>query len=1762
MSFSSSSRLAGMAVGLCFCAASVALDVNQDPAPADYLLGTGIGLPLDERERVFHPGEKQANFTFFHGAEGIAVENGRLAFKLADAKATLGWGNYAGNQPVAEIADMGRQTILVRLRVRQSSGPSTWTVRLWRDGEPLDSNSEAVLEASDWQELAFKPLRTGGADPDGLELKVEGQPGTRIEIERLKLVQPTYEGYCRHEFVLPEGKIWRAVADVGSANRRHWSGHDPMASRLSINGQPVERQGAKYLYHTTPVDIAPYLKAGRNCVGLYGFRIGYPPFLYFQARIVMESGEVVTVASAQDWKQSAEASEGWDRPGFDDSAWANAERGTSPAVTARDVSRRVGIPAYNGRLVIKNPSRKDLFYRDTADVTVEVHVPPGLKERQPTLSYALGRAAHDGTCRPVQDGSVAVFGERDGSLVFPLNLGRYDHGVYALALSLKAGDGTVIEERAREPLIVLREQALKPIEGNDYLEGLDLELEDAIDFTDPDDPHPWMEARMPSPMYGPVAEKVAAPVIVRKDGLEYREVADPRRGSGFSYRIEFAHPGSFYLLELEYPDDAQRVIEVAISSKTEGVWTNSQSGVGAETGGRFLPTGRMQKLRWIHVADPGPHSVDVINVTDGQKAAARSLKIYRIHGDLPSVQSGTGRSYGIHTERCFFTSGIGMNFGVGMPENREQARKEDERLAPMQLRLKDLVWMLQTGERYVQYLRFAGQNCHVMGCIQYSEYNTPYVPAPRVEDARITPCMKTVLANLFEADGIDFYAGVEFSQSTDVRTYANDAQVANGADTVWMVDCDGRQRYGHDRVTVVPNWLHPAVRRKYGELMRDLASTFGHLTHFRGVHGLLGPTVGAGYWIPAFGSDSQYDRPLVASYDDVAMERFARETGIELPIAGTDPERFRKRASLLATPVLRRRFVEWRCEKVKEFFAEALGTLREKRPDVQFVNVLAVEDSQFFEYLARSGKPFSRIMRAFGIDVDRLCTVEGLWTGRWTLSWRQTPRRPASQDPYCWVARTSPDVISTFPRTARRYVFVRTSWDENMFPSGGHAMKDRRDHDRLVESDWIMNGEKIRALPQPGGYHCREAFIQAVITADPELLLGGFTDLNVNVGHEQMLRSVLATYTHLPKQAFTPILDTGLETNLAIRELNRADDAWLYVANPCPWHVRGRLTLRTDGRVIQVPTGEPADTTARDGHIELPVRLTPFGLAAYRADSPGLAVTGYTTEPMAPEQLARLERIPNRVQKLLGDPAARLSLSLADRRFLEKTLADVRGAIAQGRYARAWSRMTHHRFWTLWQDFLENAAAEGTEVSAARDSAASLPREVAYDAERNCLRVAGFPEEEPATMETILAADRRHGWGKVAYDAATDTYTLDADLWIGDDQTGGTFVQLGDREHPRPTVVVRGTVWVRPPRESAERSDGLRSVINRLRLGEPEDDQVRATLKIDCETRGQHGVYVGYRSRDSKTWIHGGSLHVYHSTITAATQDEDHAWGVRDYQDEASSPRWAMPGWYASDVRLVGATISWFEGCVTYGTATGKRDRRQPVDRMKPNHPSVIRDTTFEHGGEAVRNGQHYLRDCTFRHMQTAVAEGGSLSAKLVGCTFENNRANWTLGSVQSGGIVLVDCRLGACQAPIVIHKNDVTPDLAVSRGVPIYPACRQRRSLSVQVVDADGDPVPEAIVLVTCEDDPDEVTRGAAVTDARGRTPSDPEAGAIVITGKKHQATDDPDAPETSTFRYRVAVWRKGREPTEMRFAAGQPIPRPLVVTLPRASQAGEEPG
>ena len=56
---------------------------------------------------------------------------------------------------------------------------------------------------------------------------------------------------------------------------------------------------------------------------------------------------------------------------------------------------------------------------------------------------------------------------------------------------------------------------------------------------------------------------------------------------------------------------------------------------------------------------------------------------------------------------------------------------------------------------------------------------------------------------------------------------------------------------------------------------------------------------------------------------------------------------------------------------------------------------------------------------------------------------------------------------------------------------------------------------------------------------------------------------------------------------------------------------------------------------------------------------------------------------------------------------------------------------------------------------------------ITFDPENQALRVTDCLKTAPCTPRALWQMDRMNGWGKVAYDRAHGTYTIDADLWIG-----------------------------------------------------------------------------------------------------------------------------------------------------------------------------------------------------------------------------------------------------------------------------------------------------------------------------------------------------------------------------------------------------------
>ena len=1254
-------------------------------------------------EEIFPAADDQAGFCSFVGVTNVTVQNGKLSFTMAKDTAMLGWGNVDGKKPNFKTSAFPERFDL-NLAVHQSE-TCLWTVvyrepvaskiigkastgKVDKTGAMLGFDRISAPPSKDkWDPNKNELAKARPQKPGSLEFVIKGKTGSRMEIASVAIVQPAVPTplYARYEFTLPEGKIWRAVADISGPL---WCGFNvPNGVWLHVNGHSVEVRDPVIFGHVShALDIAPYLVSGTNVVGIQWDVPNLSiPWMYFQSRIVMDSGAVVDVASGPGWRYrfAVQPEEGWNKPSFDVSSWGTISNKSEMvrAYLRRNDTGDIWLPAYQGRMVLANPAGRELVFADTANVVLEARIPAGMQPLAPRVVYKIGRC-HTGTVEEVKSGAITDPRADGNDLVYRVDLGVLPGGVYVFAPALQDKSGAIFETRPREPFVVINTPRGRIVTGKNYTEGMDLELEDTIDCTDTKDPHPNFETC-------PADGVIKTPVIVKKPGLNYREVTSWRRQAGFSYRIEFKHPGSFYLMEVDYPNDAKRIIEVCINGKRTGQWNNVQSSSGAETGGRHLPDGKMEKLQWLHVADPGVHSVDIVNHHDNEKGAVGGIRIYRVKGRLPELAAGTNRVFGQYAERTGYVSGVGNVFGSGRIGYFDNPGHQSEtNLTLMAVHIKSLEWWFDTCERYMQYNKFCGRNLLIMGCYQYNSVNTPFLRAPGYRTARVSQCARRMLAHFMNANNIVFFSEVEWS--TPPYPLARKAIVSNpeveaGADTPRMINRDGNQ-------VNTWNWLHPEVKASYEKLMDDLVDSFGDLKAYRGVHTVLDPRSDMCI-IPGFTVVNDHMDALFSSYDDITFGLFEKETGAKTGIASRDPNRFRARAKLLEeNSALREQFLAWRGRKLTELFAGVAARIRQKRGDLEVALVPLTSlflwnnwVPQLFEALEKKDKNLGleTYLQTFGVNVKDLDASPGVFVGRWAMAWIRSRQNKynTSQDPYLWLGQTAARYTDLFNRysSANRYVTLLADWNESYFngPGTQHARSGKSRAEAVGDSDWLRTRQLIRCHSQFGGLNAREPITQALIVSDPNMLTHAFSDVALPIGHEQELRSIVRIISCLPKELFEPVLNTRLDTNLAIRQLKKGNETWFYVANPCQWPIKGWLELANSGTIFSVPDDKKLDSAA----AKLPIELEPFGLVAFRSDSGSLQITGYQTEPLDNEWLERIKGVIQSIRAFIKANAEKYMIAAADQTALEEQLKGIEASLARNEYAAAWSALTLPEVW-------------------------------------------------------------------------------------------------------------------------------------------------------------------------------------------------------------------------------------------------------------------------------------------------------------------------------------------------------------------------------------------------------------------------------------------------------------------------------------------------
>lgn len=149
----------------------------------------------------------------------------------------------------------------------------------------------------------------------------------------------------------------------------------------NLEGPALDQDSLVFTIKETPatsaVDLRPYLQPGTNCLAFYGWREDCPPFLYFNAQVIMDSGAAFTWQTGPDWLWSPNRTPGWTKAGFNADAWQPVNSGRHHARGRRHgYDGHVLVAADKGRIELRNADGRDLFFRDDRPIRLEVRLPP------------------------------------------------------------------------------------------------------------------------------------------------------------------------------------------------------------------------------------------------------------------------------------------------------------------------------------------------------------------------------------------------------------------------------------------------------------------------------------------------------------------------------------------------------------------------------------------------------------------------------------------------------------------------------------------------------------------------------------------------------------------------------------------------------------------------------------------------------------------------------------------------------------------------------------------------------------------------------------------------------------------------------------------------------------------------------------------------------------------------------------------------------------------------------------------------------------------------------------------------------------------------------------------------------------------------------------------------------------------------------------------------------------------------------------------
>lgn len=1203
-------------------------------------------------------------------AKNIRIEDGILKFTAGTKIVRFGWGNYQwGENKNYTVLSMPGQFLTnswVEFRIKQANPVKTSLIMDFRyRGDPLNAGTWSeiytaasgrpgpqvvvpvargkTVDTSEWQTV--RASFSSVVEADGCGLEIETVPGNEIVIDWMKIRQTNANIYARKIVTIPPGPVFSAKASVSTSLTVYMNGrvvrqgyHTPGTSRYDIVG----------------IDLKPFLKPGKNVLAvreLSGFVS--TPVCWMAGAVQMVSGQTIKFGTGPDWKVFNREFDGWLDEKFDDSMWLAPGEKDPTGYLGKDMLPYTGynpgrFPVYCGQIELENPDAPKFFYHNEQPVRFVARIPAGLAGTVTGLKYAIWDEIKK---TRVFEKTVGDGKKKGNALAYEIILDRtLDRGVYTIVLDGAGGKDP--ELRRQEVFVVLGKIPMPETDGKTWDDGINLTLVDEINCTDPNTPHPFADASIYDSRY-PSA-------VVTKNGLTYREtpIHPHNQISWMSWTVSFKNLNKPHYVEIEYPDDDVRLMEVQVhplSWRTPGRYTGDYSqetawmSAGIQTGGKYPNTGKFQYLRFIVWSHDLQGNIMLARGNgwgglrscpkSGAGAAVSRIRVYEIDR-LPALATNPhtqARRFGLMTERA---SVMERTFNNDMLAGSGLSAEPNP-----------YVRWFTSAERYAQYCRFTGQNAYFTGSYQYTYQNSPAVTLDTgVEGSSLVPDQRDMYINVLGANGIVTYSALEYR--TDVRDWHKGwvslNQAYNGRDFMFQVDKNGSYQGGNYQRD------NPFASRSAYESFRK------NLSHIVNRYSIYPSWKGLALIVAPVWEGPGYDS-LDVSYDDQTIRLFEKETGIKIPVDDTTTLRFGKRYEWLMANA-KEQWIDWRSKKVSELHASMSQMCREKREDLEYFVLFEIPGTKYSDALEK--KPsLHEHLREFGYDPKAFAGKKEVSFGRDITAYSTGSGGAGIAS---WDYLKDSEMVRLMNETGSNYrmALVRTGFDE----WGIYSLL------RDTKPKWY-GGYWLGHL-FPAHRYLAERFTTMLIDNDIDMFQYGFADCLKPAGGEQEMRQFVRSFVSIPRIRFTTKTGNGLDMNIVIKESRLDGETYFLVINPGWWDVTTTITLNGRGPVINLVDGTKTETP----NNILTVRLGSYGVAVFKRKGRMTILKAETIVSQEARDIlqARLKDYGT----TLKDTEHIQRLQEYARKESENLLKKAQDAFEQGDMAGCWNNLSQ---WTLYR---------------------------------------------------------------------------------------------------------------------------------------------------------------------------------------------------------------------------------------------------------------------------------------------------------------------------------------------------------------------------------------------------------------------------------------------------------------------------------------------